>query len=119
MERLPVASYSITITFGCDPDKVDEITNIINKEIERLKTTGPSPAELAKAKEKKFRERETDIKNNDFWLDKIKSFYLGNLKENDIRDFEKIVKNISEENIKLAANKYFNNSVRISLKPEQ
>ena len=65
-----------------------------------------------------MRERETDIKKNSFWLNEIEAIYKGNSKDTDINNFEKIVKNITKEGIKLAANKYFNNNVKVVLKPE-
>ncbi len=117
-KRIPTPLYDIVINFGCAPNKVEELTKLVNEEINKLKTEGPTEIDLAKAKEKEMRERETDIKKNNFWINEIEDIYKGNALDTDINDFEKIVQNIKQEDIKLAAQKYFNNNVRVVLKPE-
>jgi len=118
VKRYPVPLYDIAIMFGCAPENVENITETIMQEIEILKTKGPSQNDLNKAKEKKLREHEIKIKENKFWIEELKNIYQNITNENNYTNFEKYVKNISAEQIKQAAVKYFNTNIRVVLKPE-
>lgn len=64
----PYPQYSLTITFGSAPERVEELTGVLFEELESLKTHGPRADELAKVKELQRREWETNLKQNSYWL---------------------------------------------------
>jgi len=118
VKKFPVPLYDVNISFGCAPENVEMLTNLVNQEIEKLKKEGPSDIDLHKAKEKKIREREIKIKENNFWLSELKSIHAGTSDEASVKQHDKVVNSITKTDIQNAALKYFNNSIRVVLKPE-
>src|ERR1043165_10090462 len=50
-QRIPRSEYSLTIQFGCDPDRAEALVKRVFREIEKLKTDGPTPKQVAEGKE--------------------------------------------------------------------
>ncbi len=69
--RLPRPRYQFSIRFGCAPDRVDELTGRIFKELDRIRTVGPDTAEVRKTKEQARRSREVALKDNGWWLNQL------------------------------------------------
>ena len=119
-KHYPEGEYTISISFGCAPDRVEELTNAVFQQIDSLKTTGLTDKYLTKVKEKQRRERETNLKENRFWLNVLKTYDMHNEDFLDILEYEKLIEKLSLGNIQKAANQYFNveNYVQITLYPE-
>src|SRR4030095_2210648 len=55
-QKFPKADYSITISFGSDPQRVDELVKRVLQEIEKFKSDGPTEKQLNDEKEALIRE---------------------------------------------------------------
>lgn len=119
-QHFPKAKYNISIFFGCSPENIDPLTSGVFDEINKLKATGPSEVDLAKVKEKLIRDRESKLRENNFWLRTLQNNYMHGIGFESIDNYETSVKALSSEKLKEAANKYFNEKsyVRIVLLPE-
>ena len=73
----PYESAQFVISFGCDPDRVDELVASVWDTIRSIQTDGPSETHLANAREQSFRSWETGMKENSYWLSSLE-FYLSN-----------------------------------------
>jgi len=118
--REPRERYSIRIAFGADPQRLDELTEAVLSAIDSLATHGASDENLAKVKVAQRRQRETDLRENGFWLS-VLDVYDRN--EEDLRlilDYERLVQGLSAEAIGNAAAQYFDmkNYVEVKLVPE-
>ena len=69
--KIPREEYTITIGFGCSPDRTDELIKGVFKEIEQLKTNGPTDKQVADVKETFLRDQETNMKQNGYLLTQI------------------------------------------------
>jgi zinc protease len=65
--KIPEEEYSLTINFGCDPARVDELVKAVFQKVDDLRTKGPSDKDVSDAREALFREYETGMKQNG-WL---------------------------------------------------
>ncbi len=74
-EMYPKQKYSVNIYFGCNPDRVNELLDEVQKQIKDMTTKPVDPIYLTKIKETAKRESETDIKENRFWLNNLSNFY--------------------------------------------
>ncbi|MBN2681770.1 MAG: insulinase family protein [Bacteroidales bacterium] len=119
-KQFPYSGYSVIVFFGCSPDNIDNLTEGVFKEMKKLIDNGPSEVDLNKAKEKLFRERESDIKENRFWLNQLRNIDYNKLDKTSLDKYNEIVKSMSVESLKKAAIKYLNNEnyTRVVLKPE-
>ena len=119
--KYPEGKYSVTISYGADPEKLEELQQAIFDEVNDFVKNGPSAEELAKAKEKMLREREVAQRENRFWLNVISNTYY--LKDGDFSEFGKYddtVKSFTVGSVKAAFGKYFNfkNYISVALQPE-
>lgn len=118
--REPRERYSVRIAFGADPERLDELTEAALSAIDSLARHGASDENLAKVKETQRRQRETDLRENGFWLS-ILDVYDRN--DEDLRlilDYDRLVEELSAEAIGDAAALYFDmhNYVEVRLVPE-
>ncbi len=65
--RAPVPEYSIEISFGTAPSRVEELVRLLQEELNRLKTAPPSEPDVAKVREQRLRLVERGRKENGFW----------------------------------------------------
>jgi zinc protease len=119
--KIPDEEYSLTINFGCDPARVDELVKAIFEELENLKTKGPSDKDVNDAREALFREYERGMKENGWLLTQI--YYKYQLQEDprELLAFEKSLPPLSPQVIQEAARAYLNtnNYVKVMLYPEK
>ncbi|RPJ56995.1 MAG: hypothetical protein EHM24_29900, partial [Acidobacteria bacterium] len=62
--KVPVPRYSVSIEFGCDPERAEELVKTVLREVEALRTTGPTEREVADAREALLRGHESDLAQN-------------------------------------------------------
>ena len=117
----PEPSYQISVNFTCDPDRLEELVDAVFEQINILKDEGATEDEMGKIKEQQRRNRETQKETNAFWVSQIGFRYTHEDEELlDILKYEEMVEAISSEDIKAAANLYFNDDrfIRAVLNPE-
>ena len=75
LSTLPQPRYSLSIGFGTDPGRVDELVDALFQEIEDLKVNGPSEEEVTTVQEQLRRNREEAQDSNDFWLSQLEYYF--------------------------------------------
>lgn len=120
--KYPDEEYTVTISYGTDPEKLEELKQAVFDEISAFMQNGPSEEELSKAKQKMLREREVSLRENRFWLSILSNTYY--LKDGDFSEYgtyEETVKNLTVESVKNAFAKYFDfkNYVSVALEPAE
>ena len=121
MEKLPKPEYNVMVMFGCSPKMANKLTKAVFGIMKDLSKKGPSSIDLEKAKETVIRERETNMKKNDYWLSKLESAYKNEEDINKMLTFEEQLKAITIEDLKLISQKCFTKDhyVRVVLEPEK
>ncbi len=121
VEKIPSARYQLAIGFSCDPEKVDKLIASALDEVNKIKTEGPSIVNIDKFKAEDRSRRQLRIKDNFYWVTQIQEAVLSNEEISDGSDYENIIKMITKESIKDAANKYLSgdNLIRFILMPEK
>jgi zinc protease len=66
--RYPTPSYRLTVSFGCDPERVEELTDAVFVQIDSLQAVGLDSTYTNKVREIRRREREVNLKENGWWL---------------------------------------------------
>jgi zinc protease len=119
-ELYPEPFYEASFFWGCAPANVDDLIGLTFKEIKNMQKKGPSKTDLDKVKENLNRDRETDVKKNDFWLTKLENLYYEDVKLNTLDEFKKIVNSITAEDVQKVAQKYLPDEhyVKVVLMPE-
>ena len=117
----PIKGYgTMTIQFGSSPDNLDKLVAASLKEIERLKTEGPSADDVSKVKELERRDLETNAKQNSYWLGSMQSVHMFGWDPAGIARRDQRTERLTQDNIKAMFNKYFpmDRYTLVTLKPE-
>ncbi|NQV16040.1 insulinase family protein [bacterium] len=120
MSKEPKAEYSLNVTFGCAPDRVQELTDAVMVEINGIIKTPPDILNVNKVKEAQRREREINIKRNSFWLNSLVLYYQEDRDLDEFMKFSELIEGFSAEAAQSAAERYFNldNMIQVTLNPE-
>jgi zinc protease len=116
----PLERYRLTFSFGCDPQRADELSDVIFTQIDSLKNFGMKDNYLSKVKEIQLREYETDVKKNNFWISNLEFKVFHQEQIADILTYPEMVKNLSMDEVQQAAREFLNldNYIKIVLYPE-
>ncbi|HEX8358211.1 MAG TPA: insulinase family protein, partial [Segetibacter sp.] len=120
INREPINSYSITVSFGCAPENVEKLTGLVMDEIKKLKADGGTQTNIEKVIAEDTRGLELQVKENDYWLYNLQDKYYYNEDPKIILEDVAMVKKLTVDRTKEIAIKYFNtdNMVKLTLMPE-
>ncbi|MDP4194873.1 MAG: insulinase family protein [Bacteroidota bacterium] len=119
ISHIPTSKYSITVGFGCNPDRAEELTKAVFSVIDSIKNFGTNAETLAKVKETQKRQREVNIKLNSFWLGILSNFLQNGDDPSILPEYNSWVDELKMSDIKEACAKYFDkNYVKVVLYPE-
>jgi zinc protease len=115
----PEQRYQFIIAFGAAPAQLETLVTALFRELERIKTEGPSADDIQKVREIQRRERETSIRQNGYWLGQISGYAREGLNFADIPRYEELVEGLNADIVKNAAKQLLDaqNYVRVSLLP--
>lgn len=120
-DKYPRQEYELSIQFGSDPQRTDDLVKQVFAEIEKLKTQGPTAQQVADEKEAMLRDFETNSKENGYILSQL----VGKIQYGEdiagVWNAPELYKSVDAAMIQDAAKKYLNNDnfVRVSLFPEK
>ena len=119
--KFPRPSYAITSQWGCKPENLEKLSQTVIDEMNKIKNAGPKDNDLKKVKETMIRERETQIKENGFWLSYLQNHYINGSKMLSLEEYKALVNSITIKKIKAIANKYLDteNYVQVCLTPKE
>lgn len=120
-ERDPVPSFSVTVNFAADPERLEALTEVVFDEIDSLKVAGPKPIDVQKVQEAQRRARETSLKQNSYWLYQLLAAERLGTDANAILTYENLIAELDTTALREAAHLYLptDNYVRVSLYPER
>ena len=118
--RIPEERYGVRISYGVEPERLDELTAATFAVIDSLSTYGASAENLAKVQETRRRSRETDLRENGFWLAAISAYDRDGQPLEDILELEPLLAGLTSEGIGAAARRWLDAGryVQVSLLPE-
>lgn len=112
LDRFPVGTFSTSIRFGCDPENTDELIQTALDVIEKLKTKGPDPQDLASVKEMHLRRNETSARENSFWMSALDTYTRNGIDFDAINQRDARTEALTAEMIQEAAIRYFDDRNR-------
>ena len=119
-QKYPKKTYQIQVMFGCNPDRVDELIGAVLDQMKDMQNNLPTDSNMVKVKETSKREFEVSLKENNFCLNNLYSYYWNQEDPKQILDENKKISALKPIDIQNAAKKYFKteNYMRFVLYPE-
>jgi zinc protease len=119
--KYPHARYSFTVAFGCAPANADHLMKGVMKEIDTLKKKGPTLEDLDKFKAEYKRVHETQMTDNQSWLNYLLSQFENHEDFDQILNYNQRVNSITQAMVQKAAQTYLSgaNDLRFVLLPEK
>jgi zinc protease len=117
---VPDQTYQVSVIFGADPERVEELKAAVLAEIEALKAEGPSDLDVEKAVEGARRALETSLEQNAWWVNQLRLALEAGLAEpTHIIDFGRF-DSITTENVQADAMRWLglDNLIVVTLLPE-
>ena len=118
--KIPEARYNVTIDFGCDPARTEDLVRAVFREIETLKAQGPTGKDVSDAREALRRKHESDLAQNSHLVAEIAERYELSEDVGEFFDLPAEYEKLSAAAIQDAARRYLDtgNYVRVTLYPE-
>jgi zinc protease len=82
--KIPEPRYDISINFGCDPSRTEDLVKAAFREIEALKAKGPTQEEINDARQALMRQHDSDLAQNNRLAAQISDAYENG---EDVREF--------------------------------
>ena len=120
VSHFPVGRYSVRVSFGCNPERVDELTSVVFTQIDSLRDVGTTETYVQKVQETQRRGRETSLRDNGFWLGSLQSRLQNGDDLETILRYDELVDGLTTADVQETAKRYFNreNYVKVVLYPE-
>jgi zinc protease len=118
---LPLPGYgAMVVQFGSDPANIEKLTGEVMKEVERLKTSGPSLDDVKRVQELERRDLETAMKQNTFWMGSLQTVHMLGWDPLSITRRQERIEKLTPEQLHDTFKKYFPMDRRtvVTLKPE-
>jgi zinc protease len=118
-EKYPEAAYTVRISFGADPERMEQLVATLFHEMEAFKRDGPTPDEVQAAKEQERRTRETNLQENGWWVAQLRYSDEYGSDPRLLLD-ESLLVGVTAESIRRDAQRYLrtDNYVQVTLFPE-
>lgn len=117
----PIESYRMTVSFGCAPDRVQELIDQVFQEVISIQNVPPDDSYIQKAREKALRDHEVSLKENGYWISMLQFYLERGMDPSAILEGPAAwVDTIDAESVSEAARKYLdtNRFVQVTLVPE-
>jgi len=106
--RYPREEYRLQIYFGCEPERVEELTDLLFQELEAVKEGNISQEVLEKIAGQQKRSFEQGMKENSFWLQVMRQAAVHELSYDEILDIDSLLAAIDRGSITELAEEILN-----------
>lgn len=119
LDRQPEESYNLSVSFRTNPAMVDELTQVVEDELNNIAKNGPDRSDVDKTLSFWKKTRPDGMKNNGAWLTLMKTY--ENWGEDWNTDFDEFVQKITPKRIQKLAKKIVadGNVAKIIMDPVQ
>ena len=121
MGQHPYGHYSVALNLPTGPENVDKVIAAAFAEINKMKTDGPSAADLEKVKLNWITRQQKSLRENNYWMNQLMGSVTQGRDPAHILRYEQRVRAITPQAVKLAAQRYrdMHNYVQVVLYPER
>jgi len=118
--KRPYVHYTVSANIPTGPESVDKLTNALFDIVKNAQQNGVDQKDLDKVKETWKKHYQTQLQENDFWLNSLSQAFIDQNDPENILDYEQKVEALTVADLQKAAQKFLpmNNYVKAVLYPE-
>ncbi|MBF4473611.1 M16 family metallopeptidase [Flavobacterium sp. HJJ] len=120
LEQIPTPTFSLALTFDCNPEKQGKLMEIIRKELNDLKTVPVNANDLEDIKKALLKNREESLKTNSFWNSTIYNNSLNQIPFLQDEEYKNLISKINQKTIQQFSKQVLDSSssVEVIMNPE-
>ncbi|WP_372793423.1 M16 family metallopeptidase [Lutibacter sp.] len=120
VSKRPVESASVSVSFDCNPEKVEKLVVIVHREIENMAKGKIQQTDLNKVTTNYLKERKEQQQYNSYEMSLLINYFREGYHMNDPKNFEDLVNNISVADIQGFTKRLLKNadSYEITIQPK-
>ena len=120
LELIPKPTFSLALTFDCNPDKQEKLMQIVWKELNDLKTTPVNANDLDDIKKALLKNREESLKTNSFWNNTLYNNSLNQIPFSTDEEYKNLISKINQKTIQQFSKHVLDSSssVEVIMSPE-
>jgi zinc protease len=117
--KRPADEYRLTISFGCDPARMDALVTAMFQMIDQFKVSGPSNAQIGDVRSALVRDLETNSRDNRYLLNQLTYKYEYGEDAADVFNMRQFYDQLTPQAVRDAARTYLNTNryVKVTLVP--
>jgi zinc protease len=96
----PRPRRTASVSFGCDPKRVDALLGELDRVLERFRKEGPKAETVVKVRETQRREREVALRENDFWSGVLANYLSRGWDPRLILRYDELLERVTVERIR-------------------
>ncbi|MFV0291211.1 MAG: M16 family metallopeptidase [Mangrovibacterium sp.] len=104
--RSPKSYQALGISFNCDPDKADQLKLLVHKEL-NIAQNFIRQEDLDKVVLNMKKNLDSQIKNTDYWMSKLASYYEYGDEGMNTEEYAKLLDSVTTKDIQKAAKRFF------------
>jgi len=119
--KKPKKQAYLSVSFDCNPDKVEDLITIVNNEIEKIKDGEIQQEDLDKTLTNYLKDREEQKNYNTYDMSLMTNYFLEGYNMDKPENFESIIKSISAKDVQEMTKRLLDNSesFEIVFKPKK
>ncbi len=117
----PVDEYHLSITFGCDPVRIDALVQALFEEIDAFRTDGPGRSQTADIRAAMVRDLETNLRDNGYLVSQMALAQQYGEDVAEVFTLRSVYDALTPAAIREAARQYLDEHryVKVTLRPER
>ncbi|WP_163410723.1 M16 family metallopeptidase [Flavobacterium ajazii] len=120
LEQIPSPTFSLALTFDCNPEKQEKLMQIVWKELNDLKTVPVNANDLEDIKKALIKTREESLKTNSFWNTTLYNNSLNQIPFLQDEEYKNLISKINQKTIQQFSKHVLDSSssVEVIMSPE-
>ena len=120
LEIIPKPTFSLALTFDCNPDKEEKLMQIVWKELNDLKSNPVNANDLEDIKKALLKNREESLKTNSFWNNTLYNNSLNQIPFLQDEEYKNSISKINQKTIQQFSKHVLDSSssVEVIMSPE-
>lgn len=114
-KKIPVGEYALSISFSCDPERVEELLSIVHSELEYIRSNEVKESYAEKVREQQRNDFEKSQEENSFYLNLLTASHRYGVSMESLLNREERIAGIGPEMLRKSARNYLEGAAEVEV----